>query len=142
MCDINKKTGLRRVVGYKVVQEIGGEFYSPFTGYWLRLGRMEREWTPYLRYNARDYWPGAKLYNENMLGRVTVFKDLEPCWLMVYKRIGLRVLEVELGGDIMEGTSKGMDGWFDVHGEGESNRVYVTYAGEEIVSMKEIKDFI
>ena len=135
MCDISKKTKLKQVTVYKAVDknfvypewegEGKYEYVSCFTYFPLRVGRVEKD-------SAYSEGRGARLYNQNMIGRVSGFVNKKYAKSLVSGSLGTAdaVLKIVLGGDIMQGTGKNIS-------EDIPSRCKV-YAGTEILSMEEI----
>jgi hypothetical protein len=141
MCNISKKLNAKSVVVYKVarvgVNEAAGKYFSCFSGYTLEVGPVKNEWK--VPGWARDYNKEkgfSPLYNENMINRVSGFKDLKYAAILyadgnVNKYEIFGVLKIVLKGDLMEGTGANM-GRF-----GEYDKA-VIYAGKEIVSIEHL----
>jgi len=129
MCDISKKTNLKRKVVYKVVFKRGGVYYSVFAYTSIKKGTV-----PLGLSNGR-YIKGVWPYNSNMEGRVSGFASKKSAISLVNEYTphfyqNKTILRMVLGGNIMCGTAK------YVLSKNPGKRI--TYAGTEIIDFEEI----
>ena len=136
MCNISKKTKLKKVTVFTAVIKHKEDYYSYFSLKKLKVGKVipltmeELNKCPVSTGSAKDYLnPNEQFYNENMVGRVSGFATIDPANTL-YDTFGKVVLKVVLGGDIMRGTAKNVM-------ERRYNK-RVVYAGTEIISMEEV----
>lgn len=164
-----KYEGNQAVRGYKVVGVRGDgvnvkeTYYSPFSFMPFDVGLVTKDWG---RYGLRELWVAsqyddrpwrwkvgnalsrfeprkpelrAQVYNENMVGRTTVFGEYEVAKKLVDDmnvREGARknesfvLLEVVISGDLMEGTTANIGGVIPKDG--------TAYAGRVVESIKVI----
>jgi len=138
MCDISKKTNLKRKVVYKVVFKREGGYYSCVVGSMIQEGLVLL--SPATKY-YKDFVP--TYYNPNMDGRVSGFASKGSAMLLIgidakynifrdYNvfKDKVVILKITLGGSIMKGTAKGF-----LLGK-DAKRI--TYAGTEIIDFEEI----
>jgi hypothetical protein len=131
MCDIRQITQHKQVTVYKaVMKSLTSDkecYYSPFAGTdLLLLGRA-----PESRHNFGHH------HNNNMVGRVSGFKNIEPAFALLKEcsraNVVLRmVLEATERVPIMQGTSARIASGIDWG--------FVTYAGPVVVSMEEVDE--
>ena len=149
MCDIKEKTRFKTKTVYKVVEKCGGNYYSYYTGKPVTVGKVtpltEKELEFFMTevgfdvryaYNPTAFKKayiigGTRIFNKKMMGKISAFASLS-----VAKRLKesipdpCEILKIKLGGEILKGTSDKM-GYIPPH--------YVTYAGSEVLSIKEIE---
>lgn len=149
MCDISKNTDLKTVTAYKVVmkrEEKGkAQYYSWFAGTPLKVGIPTKQ--THELYNTmsklfdrslRYYCLGENYFNKNMVGKTSGFEKKEDAFSLLnditsysFKpMLNVCVIELKLKGEIMQGTAARITLSIPSH--------HITYAGTEIVSIKEI----
>jgi hypothetical protein len=143
MCNISKKLDAESVVAYKVVRVQDDMFYSCFSGYPFKVGKVGRvgdDWR--IPVWGHDYSTLLMkyLYNENMINRVSAFKDMYHAEILRDEGIRwgdfhgtYKVLKIVLKGDLMEGTGA------NIGGSKQFDKA-VVYAGTEVVSIEEIEE--
>ena len=136
MCNINKPLPeeVKEITGYKVVtKNHAGRYIGLYTHALVKVGKVaDHSKNIFIK---RMYNPAQiHLYNENMIGRISCFKDLEAATLLGSNArnycVDKRVLKITLRDGLMEGDSSRMYGIEDS---------WVTYAGKEVVSFEEVK---
>lgn len=132
MCDINKKTGIKKITVYKVAIKDGhGGYVSWISKVPIKLGAVKVN-------DKHDYNITNYFFNPNMIGRCSGFKRFRflnnaPNWVNrkdFFRENGKCILRIILSGDIMEGTSMSIS---DSIPEKE-----IVYAGTYIESIQEI----
>lgn len=149
MCNISKQTDLKEKIIYKVVYKDGQTYYSPYVGKELRIGpispltrdemkrfmNMKGSFAYFFNADAfiKNYITGgSRLFNKKMVGKTSGFATLKAAKKVTKSIMSSRyiILKLNVAGEILKGTSKHMYG---IRGD------YITYAGTEILSMKEVK---
>jgi hypothetical protein len=141
MCTISEKTDLKMVTVYKVAIKWEGNYYSLFSGYLIKKGKVLKEWKAPTSEGAFpiyfiSYLKGAALYNPNMIGRVSGFATRESVeeYYQSEQRFGsecIVLLEIKLGGSIMKGDASCISLLIEP--------LSVTYAGTKIIDFKEVQ---
>jgi len=149
MCDIANPTNLKTITGYKLVVEKDGKYYSYFTGHPINIGYVAKR-TSLLCKTLKlellgiiecndETWDDKYSYHP-MCGKVSCFASIFAARLLYSIAINwtqrtfnvskLRIIQITLGGEIIEGTSKNI--------ADEFSEKYKTYAGSKIISFKEV----
>lgn len=136
MCNLTKRRrDLTEVTIYKLVtKEVDGRYRSYFANTPVHVGKVIPQQIPgqYIPLGFHFYKKGDGLYNRKMVGKCSGFKNPKIAKeLFGYKEDENVVLEIVLGGEIWEGDSKGIS--MSIYDE------EVTYAGTEILSIKELE---
>ena len=147
MCNINKKTKYKTRIIYKVCYKCKDNYYSIFAGMKIEIGKIaDFIRLSHLPINSRyivfhQYKIGDWLYNNNLIGRTSGFKDKEVAFELLRRQLSFEdnnnvivaepvVLKIKIGGSIFQGDSSLIS-----HGLPNDK---VTYAGSEILSFEEI----
>lgn len=147
MCNINKKTKYKTRIIYKVCYKCGDNYYSIFAGMKIEIGKTaDSIRLSHLPINSRyigfnQYEIGDGLYNDNLIGRTSGFKDKEAAFKLLKRQYLIKdnnnvieaepvVLKIKIGGSIFQGNSRLISLGFP--------NDKVTYAGSEILSFEEI----
>lgn len=145
MCDINKKTRLKKVTVYKVCRKFNDQYYAIYSRFNVKVGVVKdllKEQILKETYNLEfiycylDLYEAANsFYNSNIINRTTGFKQ-KCAAIELYKRSkisydNLVILKLVLGGDIMQGTGKGTT-------HSKIVETGIVYAGTEILEVKEV----
>lgn len=132
MCDIKTKTNLTTKTVYKVVRKEDKDYYAYFSGFPIKIGKVDLHWDDKHNDNFMKYNPASNLYNYIMTGKTSGFAKLISAQklhkVLNYANV---ILKMKLGGEIWKGTGKNIS-------DNISERI-ITYAGTEILSFKEIK---
>lgn len=131
MCDISIKTNLKSKTIYKVAFKDDNEYFAIFSLLNLKIGKVS------VPSNIKDYYKYDVIYNPLMVDKTSGFSSLRAAIrLLNYKLISgyyhhkIVILKMKIRGNILKGTSDRISLYFP--------KDFITYAGEEIVSMEEV----
>lgn len=149
MCNIHKKTYFTTKTIYKAVKKMQGRYFSFYSGFEIKLGPVDPEWSlskldssikckwrASTWMGVRPYLPSMTLYNPDIVGKVTGFGKEKWAKLVFNKPrfqkpdVEFAILKMVLGGDIMKGDATGVAKFIP-------DKI-VTWAGSEILSFEEI----
>ena len=146
MCNIHKKTSLKRVVVYKIVIKQVNDYYAFFSGYRITTGSVKSNFykEPAIPTNSEShigrfalYSPEDHgLYNPLMIGRTSGFKMKKALSRFYFEerprhKGHLKVLRMTLAGTIYKGDATLISRVIENH--------EIVYAGSKIVDFKEVK---
>jgi hypothetical protein len=117
------------------VYKYRNQYYSVFTGWRFRKGKVVFDNTRPIGYSWNNYSVSDPLYNPLMVGKTSGFAKFsiakKLCGDLSYFEDTLVILRVILGGTILQGTTKNIH--TDLIPEDE-----VTYAGTEVIDFEEV----
>ena len=146
MCDINKKTRIKRATIYKVaVKDKEGNLFSYFAGWPVKLGPVGEFQKPGRLgdHSFTHHETCEPLYNENLIGRTSGFAKLSVAKKLydyndynrsdggdVSSESALSIVRLTIGGSIMKGSSAMISSSLPDY--------EVVLAGTEVFSIKEV----
>jgi len=144
MCDIRQQTNLKTKTVYKVVYKANGKYYAVFSGLRLEIGFVQKmlRFDSVIEDDNKDasilqsfnsfHKTSSTCYNPLMSGRTSGFSSLKAAEILARCCYPSIILKIQLGGSILKGTSANIlrDPTF---------QRYITYAGTEVLSIKEIE---
>lgn len=115
MCDLNRKTNKKSVVGYKFVIKHDGGYYSPATGMRYEIGLIKPV-TVFGEVRADIFndsllTPGSFCFSEGLVGRTAVFNSFASCELFINRSARVIsdmfdtcIIKMKLSNDLIGGT--------------------------------------
>ena len=131
MCDISIKTNLKSKTIYKVAFKDYNEYYAVFSHLNLKIGKVS------VPSNIKGRYEYEVIYNPLMVDKTSGFASLRAAKRLLNHKLScsyynnkIVILKMKIRGNILKGTSDKIALYFP--------KDFITYAGEEIISMEEV----
>ena len=131
MCDISIKTNLKSKTIYKVAFKDDNEYFAIFSLLNLKIGKVS------VPSSIKESYENCGNYNPLMVDKTSGFSSLRAAKRLLNYKLSpsyyhhkIVILKMKIRGNIFKGTSDKIALYFP--------NDFITYAGEEIISMEEV----